>query len=222
MSRLTPSRGRGASRLVPWVPRAAAPTPLTRLAVRSRRAVARHRWLRRVLVLAAAVVVASSTFSRLEGVDAARAQWGDTVDVLVATGETAPGEVLRVEVRSLPAAMVPAGSIATDGAGRPDDPLVARQRVTDGEVVVDADVTVAGPLGLVPDGWLAVPVVESPASGAATGERVQVASEGVVIAAEALVVGHEGDATLIAVPADAAPLLPLASTDGTLAVLRRP
>jgi hypothetical protein len=219
MSRLTRSRRGGASRLVPWVPRALGPTPLTRLAVRCRRAVARHRWLRRLLVVGAAVAVASTTFSRLERVDAARARWGDTLEVLVATAGSDAGEPLRVEVRSLPAAMVPAGSVAAD---RVDDPLVARQRVTVGEVVVDADVTVDGPLGLVPDGWLAVPVVESPPSGAAAGERVQVASEGVVIAAEALVVGHQGDATLIAVPADAAPLLPVAATDGTLAVLRSP
>jgi hypothetical protein len=195
------------------------PSPLTRLAVSTRRALARHRWPRRLLVVAAAVAVAATTFGRLERIDAARAEWGEGVDVLVATDEIAPGDPLRFEVRSLPAAMVPAGSI---DAGRAGDPLVARQRVTVGEVVVDADVTVDGPLGLVPGGWLAVPIVESPSSGAAPGERVQVTSEGVVIAVEAVVVGHEGDATLIAVPADVAPLLPVAATAGTLAVLRRP
>jgi hypothetical protein len=178
---------------------------------------ARHRWLRRTLVIAAAVSVAATTFDRLERVDAARAEWGEGVGVLVATGEVDPGEPLRFEVRSIPSAMVPVGAVTTD---RFDDPLVARQRVTTGEVVVEADVTVDGPLGLVPDGWLAVPVVESPPSGAATGERVQVVSEGAVIAPDALVVGREGDATLIAVPADAAPLLPVASAEGTLAVLR--
>lgn len=192
---------------------------VTRTRVVVRRWLARRRWLPRALVVAAAVAVAATTLDRLDRVTAARDRWGDTVEVLVATADTAAGDVVSVEVRSYPLAVVPRDAVAADRAGAP---LVARQRVTAGEVMVGADVAAAAPLGLVPDGWLAVAVVETPGSGAEVGERVQVASDGVVIATDGLVVGHTGDATLIAVPADVAALLPVASNAGALAVLRSP
>ena len=65
-----------------------------------------------------------------------------------------------------------------------------------------------GRLPLLPVGWLAVPIVESPPSGAADGERVQLASDGIVVAGEAVVVGRIDDVTLIGVPADDAAIDP--------------
>ena len=75
-----------------------------------------------------------------------------------------------------------------------------------------------GPLALVPTGWLAVPVVESPTSGAAVGDRVRVVAQGVVLSEEGLVVGHSPDATLVAVRPDEAPLLPAADRVALLLV----
>lgn len=190
-----------------------------RLAVEIRRALARHRWLRTTVIVTIAVAAAASTLQRIERIDAARAAWGDTRPVLVATRAAEPGDPLVAEVRDLPAAMVP--DRALPGA-LGDDELVARQHLAPGEVVTDADVRPAGPLALVPAGWVAVAVVESPASGASPGERVQVASDGVLVADEALVVGHTADATLVAVPSGVGPLVPLAATDGRLALLRVP
>jgi hypothetical protein len=51
---------------------------------------------------------------------------------------------------------------------------------------------------------------------------VRVASEGVVIGDEALVVGSHDGATLIALPAEVAALVPLAADSGHLALLRVP
>ncbi len=192
---------------------------VARSAVAVRRAVARHRRWYRVAVLAVAVGAAATTLDALDAVDAARAEWGRTRDVLVATTTVSPGEPLAVEVRSVPEALVPAAAIGPDHG---TDRLVARQRLTPGEIVTEADVAPEGPLGLVPPGWVAVAVVESPASGAAPGERVQLASEGVIINDTALVVGHTDAATLVAVPEAGAALVPLAAATGSLAILRVP
>ena len=117
-------------------------------------------------------------------------------------------------------AVVPPGALAADGSGE----FVARQPVSKGEIVTEVDVgrEGGGALALVPDGWLAVPVLESPASGAAIGTRVHVVSDGVVLTDEAVVVGYHDDVTLVAVPASAAPMLPVASDNGSLALLMAP
>lgn len=100
---------------------------------------------------------------------------------------------------------------------------VARRRVSAGFPLAGADVAARpAPLGLVPDGWLAAPLVESPRSGADVGDRVRVVADGVAVAPEALVVGFVGDATLVATPADAAPLVALADASGQVTLLRVP
>ena len=52
--------------------------------------------------------------------------------------------------------------------------------------------------------------------------RVTVATGGVVIAADGVVVGVVGEALLVAVPADAAPQVAHAASTGDVAVLLRP
>ncbi len=192
---------------------------VTRSAVAVRRAVARHRWWYRSLVLATAVGAAATTLDQLDSIDAARAEWGRTRDVYVATAAASPGDAVLVEVRAMPEAVVPAAAV------RPAADIgefVARHRLSPGEIVTEADVTPVGPLALVPSGWVAVAIVESPPSGASPGERVLLASEGVVINDTALVVGHTDAATLVAVPEAGAALVPLAAASGTLALLRVP
>jgi hypothetical protein len=205
-------------RSAPSIGRTARTGPLGTAAAALRRTVGRHRWLRRVLVACLAVAAAATTLERVDRIDAARDAWGRTRPVLVAAHDHAPGDPVTVDVRHVPVAMVPPAAVdAADAAG-----LVARQRIGRGEVVNALDVTSDGPLGLAPRGWLVAAIVESPGSDAAPGERVQLVSEGVVVAAEAIVVGHTSDATLVAVPSDDAPLVPLAAASGTLAVLRVP
>ena len=69
--------------------------------------------------------------------------------------------------------------------------------------LVAADVAAtAGPRALIPDGWSAVAVAEAVPSGAVVGDPVVAVAGGVVLAAEGVVVGHAGEAVLVAVPTD--------------------
>jgi hypothetical protein len=206
-----------------------APPPLPifvrRRVVAARRLVARRPWVYWFAVGTLASATYATVGSHTSAHDAARAEWGVTVPVLVAHLPLAPGDELdgRVAIAEWPAAIVPPDALAAVEPG-----LVARQHVASGDAVGALDVAPGdGPLALVPDGWVVVPVVESPASGAALGDRVQVTSEGVLLADDGLVVGGvvggmAGDVTLVAVPADVAPLLPAAADADHLTLLRLP
>lgn len=184
------------------------------IAVRLRRLLVRRPWIYWVAIALVALGAFASVYEHVAAVDAERESWGEISQVLVATADVQPGEPVVAERRELPVAMLP------DHPARDVDGAVARQHISAGEIVTAVDVaTAAGPLALVPAGWLAVPVVESPASGAGVGARAQVVADGIVLSTEALVVGHSGDATLVAVPASEAPLLPAA---GTIALLLVP
>lgn len=200
----------------------ALPTPLLvrRRAAAARRVLARRPWLYWLAIGSLAVAAAATVNAHATRLDTARDAWGSRVPVLVARRPIAPGEALAdaVAVEQWPEALVGAALPSELSAG-----AVARQHIAAGEPLGRSDVVPAGgPLALVPDGWVAVPVVESPASGAAPGDWVGVVSEGVVIAEEAVVVGSVDQATLIATPADVAPLLPLAADTGRLTLLRIP
>lgn len=202
-------------------------SPVHNMLVSTRRLLARRPWIQWVVITAVAALVAGSVHARLQQVDRQRDSWGSTHTVLIATGLTEVGQPIDAERRDLPTAMVPDGALdpAADDAdaARDAERLIARQLVGPGEIVTRLDVVAErGPQAITPEGWLAVPVVESPRSGAALGDRVQVASDGLVISADALVVGLLDDVTLLAVPAAEAPLLPAASAAGALTLLLRP
>lgn len=189
--------------------------------VRARRMLVRHPWIQWSFVLVVATVVASSVQQRLVAVDVTRQSWGVTAPVLVATEQIEVGRPLRLEVRELPIALVPPAAV--DPAIGVSDGAVARQRIGVGEIVTALDVVAdRGPQALTPVGWLAVPVVESPPSGAELGDRVRVASDGFVLSATALVVGRFDNVTMLAVPAADAPLLPAAASAGSLTLLLEP
>jgi hypothetical protein len=192
-----------------------------RLPVTVRRVLARRPWIYWAVVASAVIATMATVLERVEQIDAARDAWGEAQQVLVASADVAPGEPLAVITREVPTAIVPQGALAADGSVD----HVARQHVLAGEIVTEADVGPAdasGPLALVPPGWLAVAIVESPASGAEVGDRVQVAADGVVLSAEAVVVGYHDDATLVAVPEEVAPVLPPGAEAGGLALLLQP
>lgn len=193
---------------------------VTVLPVAVRRLLVRRPWIHWVVVTAAAASSAAIVAERVGRIDAARAAWGDERSVWVAAADVAPGAPLAVSVRRLPVAVVPLGALDPD---HDDLPALARQHVTAGEIVTVVDVAptdLSSPLALVPDGWLAVPIVESVPSGAAVGDRVRIVSGGVVLAAEAVVVGHHEQVTLTAVPSDVAAMIPAAAdADGVTLLL---
>ena len=185
-----------------------------------RRVLTRRPWLYWIVVSALAILLAVAAQANLTEVRRARDSWGDITTVWVATAHIAPGEPVsgHVTLRSFPNAMVPEHAVVGDAVNG-----LARQRISLGEVVTTADLTAADDqLSLVPAGWLAVVVTESPRSGAAVGSSVRLAADGVIIADQALVIGDVDGATLVAVPEVVAPLVPLAAASGTLTLLRVP
>ena len=195
---------------------------LTDLPVAVRRLLVRRPWIYWALVTAVCVATAAVVADRMQQISAARAGWGEERPTWVATADAAPGAPLAVAVRRMPAAVVPAAALDPE---HDQPPLLARHDVSAGEIITAVDVAPAdrsAPLALVPDGWLAVPIVESTRSGADIGDRVELASGGVVIAPEALVVGHSEDVTLLAVPSEVAAIIPAAAEADGVTLLRTP
>jgi hypothetical protein len=190
------------------------------IAARLRLGLARSPWLYWAIVAALAGTAGLLVLRAASGVDAARESWGDTKHVLVARQSIEPGAPLEGSVsrRDVPSPVVP-----VDAVGDLDAGSVARQRIAAGEIVVHHDVSAsAAPQSLIPDGWLAVAVSEPVASGAAVGDTVSVATGGIVVAADGLVVGIVGEALLVAVPAGEAAQVAQAASTGDVAVLIRP
>ncbi|MFW2333250.1 SAF domain-containing protein [Ilumatobacter sp.] len=192
-------------------------SPIASAAVTVRRILVKRPWIYWSLAGLAALAASASLLGRADAIDDARDSWGDTRAVWVATADHAPGDVLSADLRDAPIAVV-ADSAASDIDGR-----VARQHIAAGEVIHDVDLLApAGPQAMTPPGWLAVPISESPASGAALGDRVHVVSDGFVVTADGLVVGRHDDVTLVAVPAAVAPSIPAAADAGALTLLLVP
>jgi hypothetical protein len=178
---------------------------------------ARRGWLYWALVGALAATAGYLVLRAAAGVEAARESWGETAPVVVALADIEPGAPLgaAVEMRDVPRPMLPAGALDTVPAG-----AVARQRIANGEVVVTHDVAAAAaPQSLIPTGWLAVAVAEPVPSGVGVGDVVRVASGGVVLSDDGVVVGIAGEAVLVAVPADAAAQVAHAASSGDVALL---
>ena len=190
------------------------------LVARGRYTLARRPWLYWLGVVALAASGGLVVARAAAGIDDARQAWGETRPVVVASADIAPGDALagRASIRDRPSPAVPESALSSLPAG-----AVARQHIAAGEAIVAADVAAtAGPRSLVPDGWSAVAVAEAVPSGAVIGDPVVAVAGGVVLAAEGMVVGHAGEAVLVAVPADEAPQVAHAATTGELSLLLEP
>lgn len=188
-------------------------TEMPLITARLRRLVARRPWVQWVVIGLLAAAVATSVSVRMAELEAARRSWGTTARVWVATRDVAVGEPIAVEAVDVPVDVRPPGAT--------DDPsgAIARQEIGRGEIVTTIDLV---DHSTTPAGWLVAPVRESLPSGAVIGERVSVVSDGFVLAGEGVVTGFVGDVTLVAVPAEVAPLLPAASDTTRVALLRAP
>jgi SAF domain len=187
---------------------------------RVRHVLARRPWLYWLAVLLLAGIAGLVVADAASGVEAARRSWGVTRPVVVAVADVAPGEQLDdlTEVHPRPAPMVPAEAMSE----LPAD-ATARQLIAAGEIVMSHDVAATdGPQALIPDGWRAVAVAEPVPSGAAVGDEVAVASGGIVVADEGVVVGALAEGVLVAVPAEVAAQVAQASATGELTLLLEP
>jgi hypothetical protein len=187
---------------------------------RTRHVLARRPWLYWIAVLLVAGITGLVVADAAAGIDEARRSWGTTQPVVVAAVDVAAGQALAelTEVRSLPAPMVPA-----DAVDELPPAASARQRIAAGEIVIAHDVAAtAGPRALIPEGWRAVAVAETVPSGAAVGDDVAVASGGIVVTDDGVVVGELEEGVLVAVPADVAAQVAQASAAGDVSLMLEP
>lgn len=190
--------------------------PLARL----RYEIARRPWIYWLTVAVTASIAAGALVDAVWRLDRERSRWGDTVSVLVATRDIAPGDPLAGAVRTRrdPVAVAPPGAVVpTVGAELHE--TVAVQHIAAGSVVDHVDIAVGTvPRSMLAPDQLAVAVTEQVRSGARVGDRVTVAVDGVVVARSATVVSL-GEAVVLAVGADAAPRVAAA---GGVALLIEP
>lgn len=163
--------------------------------------IARRPWVYWLAVAALTALIVFIVHDRMTAVDAERASWGTTRSVLVADGPLAPGDPIAVTSTELPMAVVPTGAVTS----LPDNARL-RQRVADGEVLVDLDITATpGPAAGADADTVVVAVRDDLAPTLRIGLAVQVAADGLIIADDATIVNITDEVVFVAVdPADAA------------------
>ena len=180
------------------------------LLARLRLLLVRHPWVWWAAVVVAAVVIGVAVGGAVRRLDDERGAWGERRDVWVTTAAAAPGDPVVAERRSYPLAVVPADAVTERPTG------VAHQRLAAGEVLVAADVVATGVPGLVPPGWVGVPVAQR-ASVAGVGDAVTAFADGRRLG-DGIVVAADAEQVVIAVPADAAAAVAQAVPGGAVVV----
>lgn len=176
---------------------------------------------RRLFWAAFAACAAVITVGMLTAANDARraaAAWGVTVPVVVVLEELAPGEAITaVEVRDYPLALLPVGhmsSVPTDA--------VARQHLVAGQILSDTSLVATGARRTpARDGDVAVTISEQLPSGARTGDRVIVTSQGTILVDDALVLESDPPTIVLSVPRELGPIV-AAAGNGELALLVQP
>lgn len=180
------------------------------LLARARRFLVRHPSLYWLVVVACATGIALEIDRRVDELDDERSRWGTTRNVLVAAHDLAPDDDPAVREVELPEVAVPPGALAElpDGAR-------LRRPVGVGEIVVAADVASGpGPASRAQPGRRVVAVRDPLAHDLAVGIDVEVAADGVVLAADARIVEVVDDVAFVAVDAaDAAAVAAAARVD---------
>lgn len=185
---------------------------------RARIFLARHSWLRWIVVALLATTAGLATHQQLAAVEAERATWGDTVDVIIAARDLSPDEAIAVDTVSVPAAMAPPAALTALPEG-----ARLRQRVTAGEILTDADITAAaGPAASAVSGTAVVAVVDPLARNVAVGLQVNVSSEGIVLADDATIASIADDVVYVAVAERDAPMVAAAAHAGLASLIFLP
>lgn len=188
------------------------------LAVRGRIFLARHRWVYWLTLAASAAGLGLVVHARLTALDAARALWTDTQTVYVARHEHRPDADLVVDEVVLPIAAVP-----PDALDEPPGDGVARQFIGQGEILVRRDVMpVAGPADRAEPGTVVVGLVGNGTPSVSIGVRVRVASEGLVLADDGVVVDVRDDLVFVAVAEDQGAMVAHAAHTGTASLMYVP
>ena len=193
-----------------------------------RRRLRRHPLAHWLLVLGLAVLSALVVGRRTADADAARAAWGATKPVVVATRAIDAGATIDaddVALQRWPAAVVGTSALDALPVGR-----AVRVALAPGDMLRVDDIAptgVAGLAALIPDGWRAVAVARGTASVAvARGDRVDLVAAtadgaAAMVARDALVLAADAKTITVAVPSDVADRVAGAlATTAVVAVLR--
>jgi hypothetical protein len=185
---------------------------------RARLVLARRPWVYWTVVAALASTLALAVDARLRSLDEARNDWGATRSVLVAERRLVPGDTVAARLVDLPLAAIPPDALDAlpDGAR-------LHQRVGDGEVVTELDITaLPGPAGRATPGTVVVAMSDPLGRGVTIGLNVQVAADGLVLAESATVVEVVDDVIFVAVDASVAPTVAAAAQQGVASLLYLP
>ena len=168
---------------------------------------ARARWPVWAALAGLALTAGWITGRHVTALDGARRSWGQARPVWVATVTVEPGQPVRAERRSYPAAVVPPSAVTSLG-----DTPVAQHRIAAGSMLTGVDLAPAGAAALIPAGWIAVPVADESAT-FRPGDSVVAFADGHLIAT-GVVTAVTAQHVTLAVPAPSAAGLAAASADG--------
>ncbi len=185
---------------------------------RARLVLARRPWVYWAIVAALGTALAVGVNDQLTALDEARHNWGSTRSVLVADRLLEPGDPIEVHAVDLPVAALPPGALDDLPGG-----AQLHQRVGIGEVLTDLDLTaVPGPAARAAPGTVVVALSDPLSRGVTIGLKVQVATDGLVIADSATVVEVADDVIFVAVNASDAPMVAVAAQQGIASLLYLP
>ena len=185
---------------------------------RARLALARRPWVYWTIIAALASTLAVVVDEQLTSLDDARRGWGATRSVLVAERRLAPGDTVAARLVDLPLAAIPPGAL-----DELPDGVRLHQRVGEGEVVTDLDITaLPGPAGRARAGTVVVALSDPLSRGVTIGLNVRVAADGLVLAEEASIVEVIDDVIFVAVDASDAPAVAAAAQQGIASLLYLP
>ena len=187
-------------------------------AARVRLTLARRPWAYWLIVAALAAVPALAVQGHLARLDEARRSWDETRPVLVAATALGPGDQILANTVDLPLALLPDGAL-----GELPEGARLRQRVADGEVLTELDISDRrGPASLADDGTVVVALADPLGRGAAIGLEVRVAADGVVLARSATVVDVVDEVVFVAVDAGDGAVVAAAAQQGIASLLYLP
>jgi len=165
-----------------------------------RRLLTRHRWAYWALIAALAAVVGMLALEPGRRARIEQQRWGTLQAVLVTTDPIAVGAPIEaVEVRHYPVAVLPDDALGPEYRTR--WPVTARQRLSAGAILTEVDITDGrAPVALARPGDVIAAVDAPRRLGLITGDRVMVATDGIILVDDALVVDVADDSILISVP----------------------
>lgn len=176
--------------------KAATIAPITSI----RRFLTRHRWAYWALIAGLAAIIGALALEPGRRAGLEQQRWGTLQAVLVVTQPVDAGDIIEgVHVRNYPVAVLPDDVLAP--ASRARWPVTARHHLSAGAILTESAISDGRtPMALARSGDVIASIDAPRRLGLITGDRVMVATDGIIIVDDALVVDVADDSILISVP----------------------